>query len=160
MFTLILCAASGCVSLFVAYKATNYVRSDIILHPSRLQSVVVTFSGSDYNLPRPSGTLCVSPSSVVSPILGKPGKSTTAPTKPTATQLMISMNVSRSQVEQCIDTYCIICRNPVFINEMVNFGFGWMNICVDGVMIVHMCVEQSTKEIMDHNKHGGSIVHN
>jgi hypothetical protein len=71
-------------------------------------------------------------------------------------QRLIPMTIVCSQVEQCIDTYCELGRNPIFIDAIVETGCNLMEVQVDGVMVVQMRVEKTCKEIVDYNKHGGN----
>jgi len=56
--------------------------------------------------------------------------------------------VSQSEVEKCIESYCSLCQNTV--NTITDYN--WMEIEVDGVMVVQMRVESLNKDIITKSK--------
>ena len=127
MLTLIFCIASGIISSIVVYSVAK--------PPSHIQSVSVAFSNSN------STVQCDRSHEIFVQ-------------KAISHHQPIQMNVARSQVEQCIDTYCVLCRHPIFIDAMLCIGFNWMEVRVDNSVMVQMRVEMPGKEIDINNKNG------
>ena len=118
------CIASGVISSFLVYRATK--------PPSQIQSVSVAFYKS----------------------ISQCSNHEINPVQLEQKTPLIPMHVARSQVEQCIDTYCVLCRHPIFIDAMLCMGLNWMEVRIDNALVVQMCVELPSKEININNKNG------
>ena len=65
---------------------------------------------------------------------------------------LMKMNVIQSQVDDCIESYCSLCRNPVFC-EMYT-GVNLMEIEIDDMMVIQMRVKSTNKEFNTEKKDG------
>jgi hypothetical protein len=114
---LYLCFVGGVVASYTLFRT---IRNAV---PSTLRSIVVKFSVAET-----SGVFeKIPPNASVKSMIAT-----------------MKMNVTQSQVDDCVESYCSLCSNPVFC-EMYK-GVNLMEIEIDDVMVIQMRVKSTNKD--------------